>query len=300
MNLQKYQLFVQLCESILLEKSSLNKVLGRAPGSNIVLQYIHVNWNVPHDQEFERLHDFNFDDEIRQKYSRVIILVYKEGVGAIRFDDDSDSNEWVFANTDNLDDLEGAEESDYTAPKFYEELKNPIVYAAYYSNPRSRALMDKIRKRKNEPLRRMGKAPLDVQRKHLEKLSRSTTYNEKNLLAKFKPLWVKYIKIAMGELKEISSRMLQNDAFSKAQDKLDKMCELNQILDELDDGELRQIPGVLKSAMDMAITLSGKHHYPNEDPIQCRYSLLLAIRDGDQKQLSTVLHFFKKVLIYTS
>jgi hypothetical protein len=104
--------------------------------------------------------------------------------------------------------------------------------------------------------------------------------------------------------------MIKNDAFAKAQRKLNHLERLQNGLEALEAGS-DETPDFIGNAVNSAVLMASSHYYPEttgaiSKNYSSRYSsqfvdgprqLLKDISGGDQKKLGTVLGFFKKALI---
>ena len=130
------------------------------------------------------------------------------------------------------------------------------------------------------------------------------------LTKKFKPLWQRAINTAIADIKGYVANQIKNDAFEKAQRKLDQVKRLQDILDNMEAGS-EETPGTIKQAINSAVLMAASHHYPeqtgnitrgyssgyNAERSEGPNQLLKDIAAGDQTKLGTVLGFFKRTLI---
>ena len=133
---------------------------------------------------------------------------------------------------------------------------------------------------------------------------------QETLIKKFRPLWVRAINAAIADVKGHISNMIKNDAFSKAQRKLNHLEKLQNGLEGLELGSSGD-PEFISHAVNISVLMAASHFYPEQTgAIQKGYGnrfsaersegtqqLLKDISAGDQKKLGAVLSFFKRALI---
>jgi hypothetical protein len=139
----------------------------------------------------------------------------------------------------------------------------------------------------------------------------SAVVTQDTLVKKFKPLWTKAVASAVADIKGMVATMVKNDSFDKAEKKIATLKTLNGALDNMQSAEA-EVPGFIKSAVNIAIMMAASHHYPDEtgEITKSRYGgsytsensagpqrLLTDISAGDTQKLGTILSFFKRSLI---
>ncbi len=121
------------------------------------------------------------------------------------------------------------------------------------------------------------------------------------------------MRAAEADVKGMISTMIKNDAYEKAERKLNILKSLQRAAESMEAGELDSAPEWLQKAVGSAIVMAASHHYPEEtgeisrgrygsSGLQATHSegpkkLLQDISGGDTAKLGTVLGFFKRNLI---
>jgi hypothetical protein len=133
-------------------------------------------------------------------------------------------------------------------------------------------------------------------------------------MQKFRPLWVRGITAAIADIKGMVGIMIKNDAFAKAEHKIQLLQKLNSTLEAVDAGE-GQNASIISNAVQAAVVMAASHYYPEQtgeiarsrsygggytyNPTQKEgmNQLLQDIANGDTAKLGTILGFFKRNLI---
>lgn len=282
------QLFSQLCEGIVFEASSSMSFVSGLPGGPQVVQFLHQNKGLGHDQEYQETGKISWSQ--LKDYSRGgwVLMKYPKGTGAIK--QTSGSYEAV-AST-------GGDPTTFTNDRggnILDFLKGQLGGnpKAMWIGRDSGGTKELTRKRSS------ARAELD----------KVATVSQETLLKKFKPLWIKAITVAHADIKGHIVNMIKNDAFGKAEKKLRQLSVLDDGIAALEAGN--DPPGFLSGAVSQAVHLSAAHYYPEQTgEISRGYGggwnslsdegtrlLLKDIANGDQAKLGTVLSFFKRSLI---
>ena len=136
--------------------------------------------------------------------------------------------------------------------------------------------------------------------------------NNEKLLMKFKPLWAKAIQAAVADIKGMVGNMIKNDAFEKAEKKINQVKKLQAMMDAQETGaDTSNLTSSLQSAIQYAVGMAAVHYYPektgafirdyggrqNPENQEGMRMVLNDIAQGDTSKLGTVLAFFKRTLI---
>ena len=288
MKATSYQLFAQLCESLVFEASTTGAIINKFPGGPQVLKQLHSEADLGHEQQYKPLAKIAWS-ELKDAYRGAwVIMQYAKGTGAIK----STGGSYVAAastgdEVKNFSDSRGGNVLNFLKSELG---GNPVKMFVGTDTGKTKELKKK---------RQTGKADLE----------KSTIINQDSLVQKFAPLWNKAMTAAMADIKGMVSNMIKNDAFEKAGKKLEQLKRLDAGIMSLEAGE-SQRPDFLNAAISQAIHLSAHHYYPDETgDISRNYNgytaqrsdgithLLQDISAGDQKKLGTILSFFKRALI---
>jgi hypothetical protein len=132
------------------------------------------------------------------------------------------------------------------------------------------------------------------------------------IVKRFTPLFKKILTASKADVKGVIATMVKNDGFRKAQQKAEWLQAIDLSIDALESGTVTDF---LKYAVNNAILMAAKYHYPNDVgtitfrqthyqmPVYAsnndrgRELLLDAIGAGEKEKLGTVLAFLKRGLV---
>jgi len=291
MKLSTHQLFAQLCESIidLDEASSAISLLGKHPGAQQVVKKLHSQDKLSHNQDFSQIRKISWSDLKNRWPSGWVLCTGPNGTGAIKA---RNGNYQALASTGDepvgFQDAKGGNVLDFLQGK----LGGKWEKYNYWIGTENKYASDKADSRKqNSP------APQAM--------------NQETLLKKFRPLWAKATQAAIADCKGMVATMVKNDAYEKAERKINQLKSLESVLDTIESGDT-DVPNAIKGAIGSAIVMAASHYYPDEtgEISKPRYGggysaersegttkLLQDLTNGDTKKLGTVLGFFKRSLI---
>lgn len=308
MQQKSLNLFVQLLETVILEKSTTIDMVRKVPGANVLIPYMHKNLGLSHDQEYEEVKKLSWS-EIKSKNRwgtpglNWVIVRGEQGVGAIAATDVYRAIAVYDGQVVNKADERGGNIVDW--------LKAYIGrIQSYYVGKDS----GETKKKKSE---RKATKPVPT-----ENYVDVETFLYL-LMKKFKPLWVRALEQAQADIKGFMNSQLKSNAYDKADKKLARLKAIDHAVRAIDDG---QNPAerkdrysdpfeIMRVALTNAILMTAHHYYPDEtggfrdrargygrsahtlnNPSAVAH-IFNDIRDGDTKKLGTLLGFFKKGLI---
>lgn len=280
--------FVSLCEAFLPEASSSTAFINNKPGGKQVIQSLHKDLGLAHDQNYTPVAKIAWSD-LKNSYNGAWVLIQGDkGFAAIKSYRDtytavaSDGGDPVKFN-----DGRGGNVIDFIKGKIGQLRK-------FYVGQGSTSVRDKQRTRADRT-----------------KPTGSSVMNQETLVKKFRPLWIKAMSSAIADIKGHVANQIKNDAFEKAKNKISYIESLQRGLEDLEAGG-QDVPGFIEKSVQVAILMAASHHYPettgditksyrgsgyssaqSEGPSQ----LLKDISQGDTQKLGTVLTFFKRSLI---
>ncbi len=286
MRTESYQLFAQLLEAHLDEASSAMSLIAGHPGGKEVVQKLHKDMSLAHDIGYHAVAKISWSDLKNMYQGAWVIIQGAKGTGAIKATQNGyEAVAGSGGETRSLKDGRGGNILDF--------LKGEIgKLEKYYVGKNTNAVKQKQNKRAGE------------------KDGTSTEVTQDTLVKKFRPLWVRAVTAAVADVKGHVANMIKNDAFAKAQRKLNHLERLQNGLESLEAGS-DETPDFIGNAVNSAVLMASSHYYPEttgaiSKNYSSRYSsqfvdgprqLLKDISGGDQKKLGTVLGFFKKALI---
>lgn len=286
MRSESYKIFAKLLEGYVDEASTSLDLITGSPGGKEVVTSLHKDMQLAHDQDYRSVEKISWS-ELKDSYRGAwVIIVGSKGTGAIKAKSGTyDAVASAGGPIETTSDSRGGNVLDF--------LKTNIgKLQKFYVGKNTTTVSDKQRKRADA------------------KSGTGSEVNVDTLTKKFKPLWQRAVTAAIADIKGHVANQIKNDAFEKAQRKLDQVKRLQDILDNMEAGS-EETPGSIKMAINSAVLMAASHHYPEQTGnITKGYSsgynaqfsegpnqLLKDIADGDQKKLGTVLGFFKRTLI---
>lgn len=285
------QLFAQLCETMINvdEVSSAMTLLQNHPGASQVIKKLHTSQSLSHNQDFSQVKKISWSDLKNRWPQGWVLITGPKGSGAIRA---KNNNYYAMASTGGepvgFENSKGGNVLDFLAQHLGGKWEN----FSYWIGTENKYAQGKQQSRKQA-----APAPAEM--------------NREQLMKKFRPLWAKSIELAVGDCKGMIQTMIKNDAFEKAQRKLEQLKSLDRAADQMANGD--ETPEAIKMAISAAIAMAAAHYYPEqtgaiEKPRYGSYGysterqegpaqLIKDLTAGDQKKLGTVLGFFKRSLI---
>lgn len=286
MKIESYKIFAQLLEGYVDEASTSLSLITGSPGGTEVVKKLHKDMKLAHDQNYKSVEKISWSDLKGSYQGAWVIIQGSNGTGAIKSRGDTYD---AIASTGG----EIQQATDSRGGNILDFLKSNIgKLQKFYVGKNTSAVSDKQRKRADA------------------KAGTGSEVSVETLTKKFKPLWQRAITAAIADIKGHVANQIKNDAFEKAQRKLEQVKRLQDILDNMEAGS-EETPGTVKSAINSAVLMAASHHYPEETGSITRgygggynaqhsegpNQLLKDIAAGDQKKLGTVLGFFKRTLI---
>lgn len=284
MKLETCKTFAQLCESLTEASTSMNLISGR-PGGVQVIRKLHKTMGLAHDTEYSPVYKISWS-ELKNNYRGTwVIITGSNGVGAIQADRGT-----YTAVASSGQDVETFQND--RGGNILDFIKGKIgKLQKFYVGKNTSTVADK--KEKRGQLKQRPDATMD----------RDT------IVKKFKPLWVKAMTTAIADIKGHIANMIQNDAFTKAEKKLDYVKRLQAGLESLEAGETRL--DIISNAVQLAIYMAASYYYPEQtgeiargygrsfDPENHEgpNRVLNDIAQGDTQKLGTILAYFKRNLI---
>lgn len=291
MRIESMKLLAQLLEAYLPEDSSAMTMLSPLPGGSAVVQKLHRDLGLAHDQAYQEIDKISWSEIKDTRYGAWVLIKGEKGAGAIKADTRGNG---------------------YTSVAF-----DPATgEVETYSNDRGGNNIDFL-KSKIGKLRAFYKGTstgdLEKKKKNRAELSSKPAAGEittDTLIARFRPLWLRAMTAAEADIKGMIATMIKNGAYDKARRKMDQASNLQNAIERLETGTLKDAPTFIKETVSLAIAMAAAHHYP-EDTGEIRRDyrsytpqfregpnkLLSDIANGDTAKLGTILAFFKRSLI---
>lgn len=291
MRSESMKLFAQLLEAYIPEDSSAMGMLSSVPGGSEVVQKLHKDLGLAHDQEYQEIDKISWSSLKDTRYGAWVLIKGEKGAGAIKADSRGQG---------------------YTSVAF----DSATGQVETYSNDRGGHNIDFL-KSKIGKLRAFytgsGTGDREKKKKNRAELSSEPgagAVTTDTLITRFRPLWLRAMTAAEADIKGMIATMIKNSAYEKARRKMEQASKLLNAIEKLETGTLKGAPPFVKETVSLAIAMAAAHHYPEETgEIRRDYSsytpqfhegpnkLLSDISNGDTAKLGTVLGFFKRSLI---
>lgn len=287
-----YKTFATLCESYIAEVSSSLNIVQQKPGGRQVIQFLHKERALAHDQNYRPVDKISWS-ELKDAYRGAwVIVIGSQAVGAIKATGGTTGSYEAVAVDPSTGEIRRVNDS--RGGNILDFLK-PLLgkFNSYYVGKNTTAVSDKQRSRANAQA-----TPL-------------SDVNQETIIKKFKPLWIKAMNAAIADVKGIAATMIKNDAYDKAEKKINLLKKLQIAIESIEAGSA-DVPENIRTAVSSGILMAAAHHYPEQtgEIERSRYGgslsarnpegpalLLKDISNGDTAKLGTILTFFKRSLM---
>jgi len=285
MRIETCQAFAQLCESLTEASTAMDLVTKNLGGVDVV-KHLHKNMRLAHDLPYKSIDKISWS-ALKNMYNGAwVVIIGSNGTGAIRA-----KNDYYEAVASTGAGVEEA--SDGRGGNIIDFLKSKIgKLEKFYVAANTTDVSTKQATRKSQQAGTTA-APM----------------SQETLVLKFKPLWLKAMTAAMADVKGYTANLIKNDAFEKAERKIEHIKSLQSGIDTIESGS-DEVPQFIKSAVHLSVLMAASHYYPEQTgDITKSYrayhaanaegprQLLADISGGDTSKLGTILAFFKKALI---
>jgi hypothetical protein len=298
--MNNYERFSQLCEGIVTEASTAMAEFS-GPGAQEILKYLHTDQALGHDVNLKPVVRPKWADLGNNKGSWFLISGNK-GFAAAKYDAGSYRNSGtyqLFASTGVPDPEEGnmiysnhaynaTDANKFVKDHVGDTKKFYMVGSLYSSDLRSK---------------RASNQPNDAKQRLIDK---------EILIKRFKPLFKKILIAARADVSGVVNSMIKNDAYDRAEKKIEHLKLLDRTLQNLENGE--DIPELLRDAVGNSLIMTARYYYPKQTgKINTVYGyrsnalapessdgvkqVLIDIQSGDRQKLSAVLAYLKRSLI---
>ena len=298
--MNNYERFSQLCEGIVTEASTAMAEFS-GPGAQEILKYLHTDQALGHDVNIKPVVRPKWADLGNNKGSWFLISGNK-GFAAAKYDAGSYRNSGtyqLFASTGVPDPEEGnmiysnhaynaTDANKFVKDHVGDTKKFYMVGSLYSSELRSK---------------RASNQPNDAKQRLIDK---------EILIKRFKPLFKKILIAARADVSGVVNSMIKNDAYDRAEKKIEHLKLLDRTLQNLENEE--NIPELLRDAVGNSLIMTARYYYPKQTgKINTVYGyrsnalapessdgvkqVLIDIQSGDRQKLSAVLAYLKRSLI---
>lgn len=299
------QLFIDLLESIINESSSTIDLVRGNPKGEQLIKYLHKEGELQHDVEYEKIDKISWKDITQESW---VIIVGKNSVAAIKVQKAryGSSRSYEARVVDTEGDI--LTKSDSSGPVILSWIKQWVGrISAYYINRLALS-----------PLRDIKAARQTLKLTPQNYVSTEDFTNQ--MMKRLKPLWQKALLAAHSDIKGFIGIQLKSNALHKADQKLKRLMEIDNILKVIEDdpkgsyNRVEDYPQSIKNAIVDAIHMAAHYYYPdvsggfeasrgyqrtthvvrNREAIK---NLFDDIKNGKTACLSTIISFFKRSLM---
>ena len=296
-------------DGVLSEASSAKDIIGSVPGANVVIQELHKELGLSHDQTFTQIPKIQWSETKSMRARSYILVVGNTGVAAIIKPTAYKSNiAWrVIASTGRK-----MNPSNFVIPPrkaAIDEGEKFLTVRTADSNI-ALAFIKKAIGGIKAIYQGQDSGAADSKRNNRESNKIATTSDEtvspSSILRKFRPMFKKALVAAQADTKGMVMTMVKNDAYEKAGSKLNHLAKISEILNELD-ADPDNIPSTLNRNLTYALELTAGHYYPDQVDLNSEFrgysttsgskQIIADIQAGDTKKLGTLLAYFKRGLV---
>jgi len=305
-------LFAVLCESIMKEASTTISAIAKIPGGKELGQYLHKKYAIPHDFKLTTTSDIKLgrtNKGDRWDGGRWYIIAGEKGAAGLKYSNRTRNYHAVVQKPND--------------PKFYSYPTGTVGTVEFIDveNTSGKNVLNIIKSAIGKPIEIYAGDAYESekvqQKQKRRKASRAaiektqlTYYNpEEYLLQKFKPTFLRALKNADAELRGMIQTQIKNGAYNAAEKKLKQLRILDKKIEDFELG-LHQEDRPFLTAIRHAISLTAQHYYPElsggiqatgdyvKVDIDGLHKLVDDIKTGDTKKLSTVLQYFKNMVLH--
>ena len=297
-----YQLFSQLCESFVTEASAAMQQFD-TPAAQTVLKHLHKEYALGHDIQTDFKGRKPTWSDLKDKPGSWLLINGSNGFAGAAFLGGTRNGQFKVITGVNgtydtdTPDVQTADFSSVAAATNNLKSRIGTIVSYYFVNSRySRDL-------------RFSRTSTAAKDQLIGNPSRVT---QEYIVKRFTPLFKKILTASKADVKGVIATMVKNDGFQKAQQKAQWLQTIDSTIDALESGTVTDF---LKIAVNNAILMAAKYHYPNDigniTYRQTHYNmpmytsantrgqvlLLEAISAGEKEKLGTVLAFLKRGLV---
>lgn len=302
-----------LLREILDEDSTIPDLSGirRGPYADALVQKVHSTFAMPHDIRWGRQDKVTWAD-VKSRSPNYVIIQGQDGMGAIKWTGETWSV--MLSSKDGI-----TTDRDDSINSLFKEIKNTIgkITAFWvaegqgkgsYRGASTNKTGEVERKRQNRTVSRqtvVNPTTLDP--------SAGTAHNTQVILRKLRPVYMRYLDQAIADVKGVVGMALKNDAYSKVNQKVAILTNLQNVRQELIDNP-DTVPEKIKERLRPALYLTASHYYPDQTGNFAlgvdRYGrgqpssqsgpqqVIADIANGDQKKLITLMNYLKQSLLH--
>jgi hypothetical protein len=306
-----YESFAELCEHILLEASTTFDILKDPsgewhPGADMIMDYLMRQKTIKHDVQWTSISAAQVNAQAKTLNTKgAVVLLCERGTAWLNvYSMEYESFQAYVGTADEMRKLSqlnqyGSVRTTFELPQLLKSIKETLgpIQKAFVTQDTGQGAVSGLRKK------RAKVAPKE--------------YSYKKVLLRFKPLWSKVITQAMADVKGFYMQLIKNDAYGKAEKKMEQVRRLRNILDELEAGDENALQKSLLPFLVTAVHMAAAHHYPNLGgkwekvwngtesspsmrrlkPATAATQLLSDLGQGDNSKLGTVLAYLKQELL---
>lgn len=248
------QAFARLIEGLINEASTTMSTMRDLPGGQELFRLLHQRHGLSHDMEYTETSQQGrpiYWKNLRDAANGAWVIIHgPRGVGAIRREPGSDD---YLVMTSTRDGMETRRDS--MGGRIAEFIKQNIGGLQRYF-----VAIDPGTVARKRELRRQRQVPTPVATRR---------FDMQDLERRFRPLLVQNIDMAMADIKGHAGNQLKNDAFDKAQQRIQRLARLSELRDllmtpgQLNTRDHSVVSAALTAAIANAVHLAAAHLYPD-------------------------------------
>lgn len=283
----KHELFVMLCEGILLESTIIN-LLDKSPRAIALAKQIYKTGKILHNSPFvktNRVEGGLARMDARIDYHYLIIGENNDFLYLSTKGNRGGNFNFIYIDRDMI---------------VEEHTVMGLVAAKKYT-------LDKIGKIKRiyQYTRTMDTKQDITHRERINKRLKGKTidgyvkYDVDYLAKKFKPMFLKTLKMAENEMKGMLMTMIRNGYYNEAKTKVEKVKNISSLIYSYEQ-DSKSGRHFFEDKINIAIRLTSQYVYPDlfaESVHRADEKLLESLTQGNMQNLSYILSFFKNIVI---
>lgn len=295
-----HKLFSQLFETVFAEASTSMQMFS-SPGAQRVLKFIHKNYSLGHDIDFQFKGKKPTWSDLKERKGRWLFIKGPEGFAAATSTAGKYPQYIVILGKNDVDPDTGevlVTKNFNAIPVAVDYVKKALGGIDEYNYSDSYYSTSLSGRRKNA-------ADIAAMK------GGATNVTVDYLVNKFRPLFARLLVAAKADIRGVISNLAKHDAYEHIKKKAQMLGYVDQAIQELEQGG--EIPGYIKTIVKNAVIMTASYYYPGDTgKISKAYNynspvtgyapesedgvkqVLRDIGEGDKTKLGTVLAFMKR------
>lgn len=304
-------LLSEMFSQILDEDSTAMSAVRQSPYADQLIKAVHKSLAMPHDVRWEKVAKVSWND-IKARSPNYVLIAGTEGTAAIRW---SGTYEALVSYNEGITQHQSDSVNGIMAYIKAGIGKTTGFWEATDQGKTSWGRRSSNRTGDVETIRKNRKDARTVAKPNVFDPAASNSQNFKALLRKLRPLYMRYLDQAIADIKGAAAISIKNDAFQRAQHKLQRAEQLQNLQYELENNpDPEEMPEKINKALRNAVWMTAGYFYPEktgsierargqyhhgqvQNPEGAR-QVIADIANGDQEKMVTIMQFFKQDLLH--